>query len=235
MIALIDRRIDNASLLSLQNTGAELFLMPPADYLQGGVASHPDMLVFCGFGKLFCHERYYAENKKLIDSITKKADLMLVPSNEPTAEDYPYDVLFNAALVGNKLICNEKTVSRLILCEAESFGCEIIHVPQGYTKCSTCIVSDNAIITADAPIFEACQGAGIDSLLISAGHIFLPDYDYGFIGGASGALFDKVYFCGNIDLHPDGERIKEFCKRYGKNAISLSSNKLFDIGTILFI
>ena len=53
MIALVDERIDSSSLLTLKKMGAELFLMPAANYLQKGVASHPDMLLFIGFGKLF--------------------------------------------------------------------------------------------------------------------------------------------------------------------------------------
>ena len=66
MIALVDERIDLSSLLNLKRIGAEPFLMPPSPFLQKGVASHPDMLVFVGFGKLFCHENYYEANKNLI-------------------------------------------------------------------------------------------------------------------------------------------------------------------------
>lgn len=235
MVALVDKRIDCASLLALKKTGAELILMPPAKFLQRGVASHPDMLVFIGFGKLFCHERYYAENRGLVDIIASSSHLELMLSSEPTSEKYPLDVLFNAALVGNKLICHNRTVSKLILTSAKEHGCEIIHVPQGYTKCSTSIVSDSAIITSDRPIYDACRSCGIDALLISEGYIDLPDYDFGFIGGTSGMCGDKVYFCGELTLHPDGERIKEFCQKHGKTAISLSDQRLFDIGSILFI
>ena len=235
MLALIDNRIDSASLLALSKTEAELILMPPAKFLQNGVASHPDMIIFIGFGKLFCHESYYAENRELIDKVASGSTLELTLSNEPTGKKYPLDVLFNAALVGNRLICNTKTVSKLVLEAARAFGCEIVHVPQGYTKCSTCIVSDNAIITADRPIFDACRDAGIDALLISEGHIDLTGYGYGFIGGASGVCGDKVYFCGDTSLHPDGERIKEFCQKHGKTAVSLSDKRLYDVGTIMFI
>lgn len=235
MITLVDKRIDSSSLLNLNDQVAELFLMPPADYLQKGVSSHPDMLVFIGFGKLFCHKRYFESNRELIESIAKSSGLEISLSDEETCEKYPFDVLFNAALVGKNLICNKKTVSRLILKAAEDADFNTIHVPQGYTKCSTCIVSDNAIITADRSIYEACKCNCIDALLISEGHISLPDYNYGFIGGASGTLGDKIYFCGDILTHPDGNKISEFCKKHGKSSISLSHGELFDVGSILFI
>ena len=142
---------------------------------------------------------------------------------------------FNAALVGNTLVCNKNTVSSLILAEAENAGCKILHVPQGYTKCSTAIISDNAIITADKPIYSACLSAGIDALLVSADGVDLPDYNCGFIGGASGRFGNNVYFCGDILLHPDGKAISEFCKKHGKTAVSLSDKKLFDVGTMIML
>ena len=234
MIALVDKRIDSTSLLSLKDQVEELFLMPPADYLQKGVSSHPDMLVFIGFGKLFCHKKYFDANRELIQNIANISSLEIAVSDEDTDKKYPFDVLFNAALVGKNLICNKKTVSRLVLKAAEDLGINIIHVSQGYTKCSTCIVSDNAIITADRAIYDACVGNGIIALLISEGHITLSDYNYGFIGGASGGFGNKIYFCGDILSHPDGGQILEFCKKHGKTAISLSSDKLLDIGSILF-
>ncbi len=235
MIALVDERIDNASLLALKNMGAELFLMPPAPYLQKGVASHPDMLVFCGFGKLFCHERYYVENKSPIDLILSASGLELALSQEEISEKYPHDVKFNAALVGKTLICNKKTVSRHILTAAENAGCKILHVPQGYAKCSTAIVSENAIITADKPIYEACIHSGIDALLVDSKGVDLPDYDCGFIGGASGSFADAVYFCGDISLHPDGKAINDFCEKHGRRVVCLSDKPLYDYGTIIFM
>ena len=235
MIVLVDERIDSSSLLTLKKMGAELFLMPAANYLQKGVASHPDMLLFIGFGKLFCHERYYDANKELIDAILNISQLELSLSSEEMGEKYPSDVKFNAALVGNTLICNKKTVSEHILNEARRSNCNIINVPQGYTKCSTCIVSEHTVITSDKPIYNACLSCGIDALLVSTDGVDLPGYSYGFIGGASGICGDNVYFCGDIKKHPDGEKIIEFCKKHGKIVISLSNQKLFDIGTIIFI
>ena len=108
-------------------------------------------------------------------------------------------------------------------------------MPQGYTKCSVCVVSDNAIITADRAIATACAAVGIDVLTVSEGHISLPPYNFGFIGGASCACGDNVYFCGSLDTHPDGESIKEFCKNHGKLAVSLSDGELQDVGSLFFV
>ena len=235
MLALTDNRINDSSLATLRREGFEVIPMPCAEHLQEAVSGHTDMLIFWGFGKIFCHRRYFDSNKELLERIADFSGAVLEISDEPTGEKYPLDVLFNACLIGNKLICNEKTVSKLILDAAVANGCEMISVSQGYTKCSVCVVSDNAIITADKGIAKACKEKGIDVLEITEGHISLPPYNFGFIGGASGQYSDKVYFCGSLDTHPDGDKIEEFCKKHQKCATSLGDGILQDVGSIFFI
>jgi SAM-dependent methyltransferase len=236
MIALTDCRIDAVCLDAIKENGIDdIITLPPADYLHPSVSSHTDMLIFIGFGKIFCHYEYYTVNKALIDGLANKIGASISLSQEPTGAEYPRDVLFNACLVGNNLICNTKTVSHLILDAAVKHGCRIIHVPQGYSKCSVCIVSDEAIITSDKAIYKTCNAAGIDVLLVREGHISLTGMNYGFIGGASGVCGDKVFFCGNIDLHPDAKNIKAFCQKHKKTAVSLSDEELNDVGSIFFI
>lgn len=235
MFVITDQRIGVDSIAALEKYGFAPILLPPADYLSAPVASHTDMLIFMGFGRIFCHKRYYESNFALIDRIAALSSLELTLSDEPTDKKYPLDVLFNACLVGKMLICNEKTVSKLILEAARAQNYEIIHVPQGYTKCSVTVVSDNAVITADKAIATACRGAKIDVWEVSEGHISLPPYDFGFIGGASGVCGDNVYFSGSLDSHPDGERIKKFCEKHNKTAISLTDDGLQDVGSLFFI
>ena len=235
MIILADNRINASALSSLSSIANEIVLMPAADYLQAGVASHPDMLLFIGFERIFCHRRYFEQNGPLLERISALTGYEICISDEPTDEKYPHDVLFNAVLVGKRLICNTKTVSKLILSFAEEYGYETVHVPQGYTKCSVAVVSDNAIITSDKAISSICSSVGIDVLTVTEGHISLPPYDYGFIGGTCGTYGDKIYFCGSIEKHPHVESIKSFCKNHGKTAISLSNDTLQDVGSLLFI
>ena len=221
MIILTDNRINASALSFLSSIANEVVLMPPADYLQAGVASHTDMLLFIGFDSIFCHKRYFDQNSHLLERISALTGYEIRISEEQTNEKYPHDVLFNAVILGKRLICNTKTVSRLILSFAEKHGYEIIHVPQGYTKCSVAVVSDNAIITSDKAISHICASVGIDVLTVSEGHITLPPYDYGFIGGTCGESDNKIYFCGSLEKHPDGESIKKFCIKHEKTAVSL--------------
>lgn len=234
-ISLVGNLIRMYEAEALSSLGYSVIKMPPSSILPHPMCTHTDMLVFVGFGYLFTHRSYYDQNFELVNKICNERGLCAIISDEELGSSYPDDVLFNAVSVGDKLICNKKYISKHILEKAQNSGCEVICVKQGYTKCSTCVVDDNAIITADIGIHMAATSHGIDSLLIEQGHISLPPYEYGFIGGASGGCDDNIYFCGDIHKHPSSKEIFAFLKKHNKEAVSLSDGELLDIGSILFI
>ena len=151
------------------------------------------------------------------------------------SEQYPEDIGLNLLVFGKHLLGRTDKAPREVLDYAEERGYTLHLVKQGYAKCSTCVVSDRAIITADPSIADAAESIGADVLLVSSQGVRLDGYGCGFIGGASGNDREKVYFCGNVELHPDGAAITEFCRKHGREAVSLSEMPLYDYGTLLFI
>ncbi len=188
------------------------------------VASHPDMLLFPTQDGIFVHSAHgmIAE------------DLPLIPILQSPARKYPGDVLLNAARIGDYLVCRPDATSHEILQHAQKHCLRILPVKQGYAKCNLCVVCERAAITEDASIAAALRSAGIDVLHIAPGHVTLPGYPYGFIGGASGNDGTHVFFCGDLSLHPDGERIAAFCLQHGKVPVSLAAHPLHDVGSLLF-
>jgi hypothetical protein len=230
---ITDNRIDKKCERGLRERGFELIKMPAFSIFQTPVAAHPDMLLFIGSEKIICHADYFAIAKKELSLIAEITGAELVLTSDPISSDYPRDVIFNAASVGMWLVCRRDAVlSNVAELYPENM---IINVKQGYAKCSTAVVGDNAIITANPSIAKAVKEKGIDVLSVSPLGVRLDGYDCGFIGGASGTDEENVYFCGNIDLHPDSERIKAFCRKHGKNAVSLSDEPLYDYGTLIFV
>lgn len=148
-------------------------------------------------------------------------------------KDYPNNVMLNCVVLNDKLICNTKTISDEVLQMAIKDNLKIINVNQGYTKCSTCIVNENAIITSDKSIYKSCRNE-MDVLLIRQGYIELPGTDYGFIGGSSFKCNrNTLVFTGNIKLHPDYESIKSFAQNHNVELLSLTENTMIDIGSII--
>lgn len=202
------------------------------DKLQSPVKSHADML---------CHHLgnnsilITNDNQNLINNTvlnTLVLDVNIISEN--LRENYPNDIKLNVARIGNKLICNYKYIAREIKNYCTNQNIKIIDVPQGYSKCSTLIVNNNAIITEDESICLACNKNHIDVLKIEKGHVNLSGYNYGFIGGCSSLISNDILaFFGNIKSHPNFNSIKSFLSNYNINPISLTNSKLIDIGGII--
>ena len=232
--AIVDCRMTADIRSAVSEFADEIIELPPHPQLASPVASHPDMLLWI-YGKHIVTYRDYAKlARKPFCKLSALGYEIIYTEDSPSAE-YPKDVSLNCAVVGNRLICNEKYLSKAIKRIAAEHGLELINVKQGYAKCSTVTVGENAIITQDPSIYKAATAHGIDALKISDGGVALRGYDTGFIGGASGALCSHVVFCGNLSLHADGEKISTFCQTHGKQALSLSHSPLYDYGTVFFV
>lgn len=229
-VIIADCRADDETIKSLQKTGHTVVPTVKLDCVYDAIASHADIQIhYLGNNRFVCAPEAYEHYKKhLPDGFT------LIKGSKPLGSKYPADIPYNAAATQNTLICNSRSTAIEILREYSCSKRNILNVAQGYAKCSTCIVSGNAIITADTGIANAAKSNGIDVLKISEGHIELRKMNYGFIGGASGLIENNVLaFNGELSTHPDGEEIKSFCKRHCVNIKELKSGSVTDIGSII--
>ena len=226
MKAYISQNADKRIIDALKQEGIELNLLAPFSALETPVDTHADMLLLAVGNAVFVHQDYKID----LDGFEK-----IIKIDEPMSNKYPNDVLLNIAIVGKNAFCNTKFASKTALAYLEENNFAIHHIAQGYAHCSTCIISENALISADKGIVEAAKGVGIDALLISSGHISLPPYEYGFIGGSCGSNGNKIYFCGSLKYHPDGENIRDFCQKHNKIVVELCNSPLVDVGGIIII
>ena len=235
MLCLCDYRTPADILESLRSRGFETITMPADSSLPDPVNGHTDLKVFVYGGDISVRLDYYRQNKALIDAICKKSKLHLRLSYSSASKKYPFDCGLCAAVSGKKFLYCDRSTDQSLIERFNALDYKTVNLPQGYVKCSCALLADGAIITADRGIAKITQAEGIDTLLITPGFVDLPGYDYGFIGGASGLYGDTLYFCGNLDLHPDCEAIKEFALKHGTKCVSLGDNKLYDVGSLIFI
>ena len=196
--------------------------------LPKAVASHPDMNVCVINDTVFL-----PKNSPLYQTI-KNSGKKIIEICEDLGKEYPMDVPLNCKAVGNTVILNKKTVSKDILKFCKTQGKRIINTNQGYAACSTLSLSENAHITADKGIYNALKNAGLSPLLIKEGYIKIDQYDYGFIGGASGFVDDTLYFFGDITAHPDYKKIKDYLV-INNVKFKYFDGELIDIGGIFKI
>ncbi len=193
------------------------------------VASHSDLqILHLDNNVMFCH----IDNFILLSNELNGFCLKTIP--EEMGSKYPNDVRLNCAVIGNKLICNTKTVSKAIIEYAEKLEYQIINVNQGYTKCSICVVNENAIITDDKSIYTAAGNFLNDVLLIEKNSIRLEGYNYGFIGGCCGKTDrNKIFFNGAIESHSEHNKIIDFMSKNDVSITDIPNMPLTDIGGII--
>lgn len=149
---------------------------------------------------------------------------------------YPQNVLLNCLYMNNTLYSRLDAVDDSVTEYCKENNINLVNVNQGYTRCSTLVINDNAAITADKSIEKALKNNGAEVLLIEPGHIELEGFNYGFIGGASFCDNNKVFFFGNIKSHPDYDKIKQFCDKNKLNIEVLREDMpLTDIGGAVVI
>ncbi len=111
----------------LNALGVETISLPVNSYLDDEICNHADILCFNAD-----NETIFADSNIIGEIIPVLSQYKLI-SCELIKSPYPNDVKLNVALLGNKLICNKKTVSAIILKWAQSKNIQIINTNQGYT------------------------------------------------------------------------------------------------------
>ena len=194
----------------LIDSGREVVEFGPIDNVAGPVRKHPD-LVFCklGPGKVF-----EGDPGKL-------------------SPKYPGDVIYNGCSTGKYFIHNLKYTDPGLLDSAREAGLELINVRQGYGRCSILPIDEDSIITYDKGIAIVCEDAGLNVLRVAPGHVALPGYDEGFIGGTAGRVGDEILFNGDLSAHPDFGTIRDFIEERGLTIRYFKGWPLTDIGSVI--
>ncbi len=158
----------------------------------------------------------------------------IIVGNTRLESNYPNNIAYNVARIGRFAFHNMKYTDPILKEELEAQGVELIHVNQGYAKCSVAIVDEDSMITSDKGIANAAKEIGFNVLLINPGFIELPGLNYGFIGGATGLLSqDKLGFAGNWKTHKDSRKIENFLRQRNKIPVALDMDPLIDVGSII--
>lgn len=213
--------------------------IPISDYthLEPAICSHADTQVvhlyrnnFITIPNIACKvNKLYTKHL----GINKCLKVNVLSGKKNMLYKYPDSASYNVLLIDKFAIYNPKCIDP-VLEEILKSNYKCLYVSQGYVRCASCIVDETAIITADTSIANTLKNVGIDVLLISPGFIDLPNYNYGFIGGATFKIDKhKLAFTGTIDNHPDKTLIIEFLQKHRVEPVFLSDTPIFDIGSAI--
>ncbi|WP_454206358.1 DUF6873 family GME fold protein [Peptoniphilus sp. Marseille-Q6390] len=193
-----------------------------------GLDTHPDILVHpLPSGDLVVDRDNYDYYKEIF------GDKKVIPSHSSLSGKYPSDILLNAFAFKKIFIHNLKHTDQVILDYYKRASYDLVNIKQGYAKCS-CLVTNDFIITSDGGIYETLRDL-IPIYKIDHGQIKLQNFNYGFIGGASGVLDKKIFFTGDFSNHSSYEEILKIINKYNYEIEILSDDPIEDFGSIYFI
>lgn len=227
---IVDYRIDQKEKNALIQNGYNVLTVPRCECVYNAISGHPDIqLCMVNSNTIIVHKDMPYE---FINKL-KKLGLNVIKSKNSIGNKYPYDIILNAVNSKDFFIHNIKYTDDNLY--KEIFHKCLINIKQGYTKCSTAVISSKAIITNDIGISQAAIKSGLDVLYLPKGDIELTDFDYGFIGGTCGLLDNNIIaFYGNLKYYKYGSEVLSFIKKYNLTPIYLRNEKLIDRGSIIF-
>jgi hypothetical protein len=229
---IVDFRISDRELNALHNIGAHVLFCPKFSGVYDAICGHPDI-------QLFSYKNITVVHKDIDSSILSefnKLNLSYTLSYNSIIKNYPYDIILNCFILGELFVHNIKYTDSTILKLVKHFNLTQINVKQGYSKCSTAIINDKAIITSDLSIGNSLKAQNIDVLFVPPGDILLPGLDYGFIGGTCGFIQkNHLAFFGDINNYKYNYDVKNFLKKHKVEYSCLGNGKLIDRGSILSI
>ena len=227
---IIGEKYCNILQKSVENLGINVLPMPDDPYVDARLSGHADLSVLHLGGNRLLLAPYLKRSSFSQQLEDRGFDIRFADIEQSAL--YPNDAQMNVCILGNKVIYNPQTGSDAIV-KYLTIGSRAVQVSsrQGYSRCSVCVVNDNAIITADEGICRSAEAHGIDVLKIQPGYIDLPGFDYGFIGGASFKISDtKLAFTGRLDSHPDAEQMIGFTSLHNVDIVYITDKPAFDIG-----
>lgn len=218
----------NPAFIEYMKTRGTVILIPRDDRFDSRIGSHADLVLSITDDSIILDENASKNIYSQLDALS----VPYVVGNSRLASAYPEDIAYNAVVTADSLIHRLDYTNSLLLQHSINKGKKLIPVRQGYTKCSTVVVSNESIITSDQGIYEAAKDF-MKVLLIQPGHVQLEGYDFGFLGGSAASFEDAIVFHGDLSKHPDFIRIQAFVEAEQKELIYFKEFPLTDIGSVL--
>ncbi len=212
---------DREVIKKIEDMGYICYNTIPSNLVSAPICAHSDVL----YQKLNSDTIIISSCQKENSAVLEKAGYK-VEVYDGLKPGYKTECKLNFIINNNIIISNPRTAMKI------ENRIKHISVNQGYTKCSTLCVNENAYITDDENIYHTLIKNNLDCLKIEKGDIQLAGYNYGFIGGASVKLNEKeILFFGDIENVADKSNIISFLDKYNMKRIFMENKKLVDIGS----
>lgn len=228
----VDERMHPDMKQMLKQRGIELAEVPQSRQLQPCVSAHPDMqLLHIRDNILISHPHLSA----VLQEKLERYGFTIITGTTGLKAEYPSDIAYNVAIIGKVAFHHLRYTDAVVARYLKQCSIRLVHVNQGYAKCSVLPVTPESLITSDPSIAGAAADNGFDVLFLPPQtNIRLPGVNYGFIGGTAGFIDrNLIAFSGTLEALNDAEAVKAFLIKHGVRWLHLGKNELYDYGGLL--
>ncbi len=153
----------------------------------------------------------------------------------PVEFSYSKIASYNVSVSEKYVLCNTKICEQTILKMLPNH--KIIHVNQGFCRCSTLTLKNDVFITSDPGIEKTLRKNGVSVHFYSSETIRLDGYKNGLLGGCFGVdeKTNSIIIAGNLRFLKDGERLKSIFFDLDYTILELSDSSLTDVGGLFVL
>ncbi len=231
-LAIVDGRLSRKFKSRFSELGLKIIWTLRHPVLYEAVSYHPDMFMCHVGGENIV---YAPLTPEYFVSQLEENGFNMIKGHSELSGTYPHSCAYNVLIAGKYAFHRKDITDPVILEYLKESNITLVHVKQGYSKCSTCVVDENSVITQDKGIFDECEKNGVEALfLYPEKSILLPGLNYGFVGGCCGKTGKfTMLFTGSIKSLNQGKQIGDFLKQRNISLVELSDEVLIDAGTII--
>ncbi len=229
MFAIIDSRSSEQTIEKIKEYVTDIYTFQTNGITGNSISGHPDIFIYQDKNQLVVAPNAPVDLFKFLDN--NNIDYLRGEKN--VGHDLDNSVQYNC-LSTPQFLFHKSGYTDSVVLGINQYK-EFISLPQAYTRCSLVHLCKDNYLTSDRGIEKALIKRELSSFYFSPEEIVIHEHKHGFVGGTVGICGKRIFFNGNIDLHIDGQGLREFIESLDFEIINLSGEYLFDGGCIFFV
>ncbi len=229
MIAIIDSRSSEQVISNLNKYVTDVYTFQTNGVTGNSISGHPDIFLYQHENRLVVAPNTPAELFRFLENY----NIAYIKGDRDVGHELESSVQYNCLSTPHFFFHKAGYTDPVVL--GINKEKEFLHLPQAFTKCSLVHLCEENYLTSDRGIEKVLLKKGLSCFYFDPEEISIVDHKNGFIGGSVGIWGKKIFFNGNVELHADGKRLREYLLYHGFDIVNLSDEFLYDGGCIFFI
>jgi len=229
MFAIIDSRSPEQAINNLKEYVTDVCIFQTNGITGNSISGHPDIFIYQDRNQLVLAPNAPVELFEFLNN----HNIEYLKGNKNVGKELFNSVQYNC-LSTSQFLFHKSGFTDSVILEINKDK-EFVQLPQAYTRCSLVHLCEDNYVTSDRGIEKVLLQKGLSCFYFNPEEIIIRDHNNGFIGGTLGMWGKRIFFNGNVGLHADGQRLKEYLLNLGVDIVNLSDEYLYDGGCIFFV